>query len=71
VGSRKPTVLFKNQKQEVSELEEKNVYKPWGKEERRLKVDWDFRPGERQNKGKLQDREFMKNEHSILVFCNA
>jgi len=70
VGSRKPTVLFKNQKQEVLKLEEKNVYKPWGKEERRLRAYWDFRLRERQNKEKLRDRKFMKNEHSILVFFN-
>jgi len=46
------------------------VNKPWGEEERRMKVYWDFRPRERQNKEKLRDRKFMKNEHSIFVFCN-
>jgi len=54
----------------VLKLEEKNVYKPWGKEERRLRAYWDFRLRERQNKEKLRDRKFMKNEHSILVFFN-
>jgi hypothetical protein len=62
VGSRKPAVLYKNRKYGVSKLVEKDKYKPWRKEERRLKVYWDFRQRERQNKGKLRDRKFMKNE---------
>jgi len=64
-----PPYYSKTQKQEVLKLEEKNVYKPWDKKKRRLEVYWDFRPRERPNKEKLRDRKFMKNEHSVLVFC--
>jgi hypothetical protein len=65
-----PLGYSKTKKQGVSKLEEKNVCKPWGKEEIRLIVYWDFRPRERQNKDKLRDGKFMKTEHSIIVFCN-
>jgi hypothetical protein len=45
-----PLYYSKTKKQEVSKLEEKNVYKLLRKEERMLKVYWNFRPRERKNK---------------------
>ena len=38
-----PLYYSKTKKHEVLQLEEKNVYKPWGKEERRLGIYWEKR----------------------------